>query len=346
MPNINHTELIGFVTQIFTGAGAPQDTAELVARSLVMSDMAGHESHGVVRVRQYLDQIGRDDIDPKAKPEIIADRGAVFNVDAHKSFGQLSASFTVAEAIRRAKQYGICTAGLFHSGHVGRLGEWVEMAADENTIALAFCNGGGPTPGRVAPFGAAEPLLGTNPVAAGIPVDDDMPVVLDFATSAVAEGKVRVARNRGKSIPEGWILNSEGLPTTDPNDLYNDGVLLPAAGHKGYGLSLLVEFLGGILAGNSCPGLPEYLPRNGVLFIVLDIAAFQPADQFLETSGKYAGMIRTLRPAPGFDEVLLPGDPEHRNIDRRMATGIDVDDTTWGQLTDAAATYGVDVPQV
>ena len=346
MPNINHTELTGFVTNIFAGAGAPEETAALVARSLVLSDLAGHESHGVVRVRQYLDQIGRDDIDPKAVPEIVVDSAAVFNVDAHKSFGQVSASFTIKEAIRRAKQYGICTAGLFHSGHVGRLGEWVEMAADEDTIALAFCNGGGPTPGRVAPFGGAEPLLGTNPVSAGIPVDESAPVVLDFATSAVAEGNVRVARNRGKSIPEGWILNSDGNPTTDPNDLYNDGVLLPAAAHKGYGLSLLVEFLGGILAGNSCPGLPEYRPRNGVLFIVLDIAAFRPVNEFRQTSGDFVDLIRALRPAPGFEEVLLPGDPEHRNMAERTASGINVDDTTWAQLTDAAAVYDISVPAV
>ena len=239
--------------------------------------MAGHESHGIVRVRQYLDQIGRDDIDPHGQTGDRRWTMAPCSMWTHNSsFGQVSASFTIKEAINRAKQFGICAAGLFHSGHVGRLGEWVEMAADENTIALAYCNGGGPTPGRVAPFGGAEPFLGTNPVSAGIPVDDSEPVVLDFATSAVAEGKVRVARNRGKSIPEGWILNNEGLPTTDPSDLYDDGVLLWAAGHKGYGLSLLVEFLGGILAGNSVPGLPDYKPRNGVLFIVLDIEPFRP----------------------------------------------------------------------
>ena len=347
MPNMKPAELIDFVTQIFIGAGAEADTAKLVAASLVASDMAGHESHGTVRVRQYLDQIGRGDINPTGKPEIVMDNGAVFNVDANSSFGQLSASFTVREAVKRAKQYGISAGGLFHSGHVGRLGEWVEMAAEEDTIAIAYCNGGGPAPGRVAPFGAAEPILGTNPVAAGIPVGgDEQPVLMDFATSAVAEGKVRVARNRGKSIPEGWVLDKNGMPTTTPADLYDGGVLLCSAGHKGYGLSLLVEFLGGLLAGNSVPGLPDYKPRNGVLFIVLDIAPFKPLDQWMEESGEYVKNVRKLRPAPGFNEVLLPGDPEHRNTVARAESGVDVDDTTWGYLTDAAAEYGIPVPAV
>ncbi len=169
MPNMNPAELTDFVKQIFIGAGAEPATAELVARSLVLSDMAGHESHGTVRVRQYLDQIGRGDINPTAEPEIVMDNGAVFNVDANSSFGQLSASFTISEAVKRAKEHGISAAGLFHSGHVGRLGEWVEMAADENTIALAYCNGGGPSPGRVAPFGGARADPGYESGSGGHP---------------------------------------------------------------------------------------------------------------------------------------------------------------------------------
>lgn len=346
MPTIRQAELTRFVAQVFAAAGAPEESARLVAHSLVLSDMAGHESHGVVRVRQYLDQIGRGDIDPTAKPEIVLDNGAVFNVDARKSFGQLSAAFTMEEAIRRAKQYGVSAAGLFHSGHVGRLGEWVEMAAAQDAIAFGYCNGGGPSPGRVTPFGGLQPLLGTNPVAAAVPIGERPPVVVDFATSAVAEGKVRVARNRGKSIPEGWILDKNGQPTTNPADLYDNGVLLPAAGHKGYGLSLLVELLGGILAGNSCPGLADYSPRNGVLFIVLDIAAFRPAEEFRATTGVYADIVKAIKPAPGFTEVLLPGEPEFRNMEQRSAAGITVDDASWSYLLEKAAEYGIAAPQV
>ena len=183
----------------------------------------------------------------------------------------------------------------------------------------------------MTPFGGLQPLLGTNPVAAAVPLGERPPLVIDFATSAVAEGKVRVARNLGKSIPEGWILDKHGNPTTNPADLYDDGVLLPAAGHKGYGLSLLVELLAGVLAGNSCPGLPDYSPRNGVLFIVLDVAAFQPADQFNATTGAYAGVIKALKPAR-LPRSVAAGRAEFRNIDQRCAEGISVDDASWGYL--------------
>jgi LDH2 family malate/lactate/ureidoglycolate dehydrogenase len=347
MPHIHVDPLVDLVSNIFQATGAKAKTADIVAKSLVASDLAGHESHGVVRVQQYLMQIERGDINPKAAPAIVRDRGAVFNVDARDSFGQLSANYTMEEAIRRAKEYGLSAAGLFHSGHVGRLGEWVEMASAQGAIAFAYCNGGGPSPGRVTPFAGAGPLLGTNPVAAAVPVGEQPAIVLDFATSAVAEGKVRVYRNRGKSIPEGWILDREGMPTTDPNDLYDGGVLLPAAAHKGYALSLLVEYLGGILVGNGVPALPEtYQPRNGVLFIVLDIEPFQPVQDFLSLSAAFVDTVKAVPPAPGFDEVLLPGEPEQRAIRERSKTGIEVDEATWGQLAEAAALYGLEMPEV
>lgn len=344
MPLIHVEPLTELVTGIFAAAGAPHATARTVAESLVLSDLVGHESHGVVRVRQYLDQIGRGDIDPQAQPVIAHDNGAIFLVDAHNSFGQIAASVTIREAIDRAKRFGLSSAGLYHSGHVGRLGEWVEMAARRDAIAFAYCNGGGPSPGRVTPFGGAQGLLGTNPVAAAVPVAGRPPIVMDFATSAVAEGKVRVARNRGKAIPEGWILNGAGEPTTDPNDLYNQGMLLPAAGHKGYALSLLVELVGGILVGNSAPGLPDYQTRNGVLFIVLDIAAFRPVAEFLDKGGAYRDLVKAVTPAPGFAEVLLPGEPEVRSEAQRRAAGLTVDDATWKLLSDAAASYGLPMP--
>jgi LDH2 family malate/lactate/ureidoglycolate dehydrogenase len=346
MPLIQVEPLAELVARIFEAAGAPPDSARAVADSLVLSDLAGHESHGVVRVRQYLDQIGRGDIDPRARPVIAHDNGAVFLVDAHNSFGQIAASVTMTEAIDRAKRFGLSSAGLYHSGHVGRLAEWVEMAARRDAIAFAYCNGGGPSPGRVTPYGGADGLLGTNPIAAAVPVTGRLPIVLDFATSAVAEGKVRVARNRGKAIPEGWILNAAGEPTTNPNDLYNNGMLLPAAGHKGYALSLLVELVGGILAGNSAPGLPDYRTRNGVLFIVLDIAAFRPVSEFLDKSGAYADLVKAVAPAPGFAEVMLPGEPEVRNEEQRRAAGLIVDDATWKLLSDAAAAYGLTMPSL
>lgn len=333
--------LTDLVARIFAAVGAPQDIAQIVAESLVSSDLVGHESHGVVRVRQYLDAIRRGDLAPAARPQIAhSDRGVV-TVDAQRSFGQVAARFTVEQGIARARQHGLAAAGLINCGHVGRLGEWVQLAAEQETIALAFCNGGG-VRGAVTPYGGAARLLGTNPIAAGIPVADRPPVVLDFATSAVAEGKVRVARNRGKSIPEGWILDRQGMPSTDPNALYADGMLLPAAGHKGYALSLLVEFLGGILTGNGCPALGNVRPGNGVLFLVLDVAAFRPLADYLADGARLAATVKAVPPAHGFDEVLLPGEPEQRMQSERRSNGILVDDATWQLLTEDAAQLQVE----
>ena len=340
MPLLQSSTLIDFVQRIFAAAGAPDDIAHIVAASLVSSDLVGHDSHGSVRVRQYLDAMRRGDLKPDARPTIVHEQGAAVTIDANRGFGQVASHFAIHEGIRRAKEYGVAAAGLVHSGHVGRLGEWVELAAEHQTLALAFCNGGGAT-GAVAPFGGAERVLGTNPIAAALPIGDQLPIVLDFATSAVAEGKVRVARNRGKSIPEGWILNSAGLPSTNPADLYDGGVLLPAATHKGYALSVLVEFMAGLLTGGGTPVLPGYTPGNGVLFIVLDIAAFRPTADYDTESKAVATRIKTAKTAPGFDEILLPGEPEQRMAAARGAQGIQIDDATWKLLTEDAAALNV-----
>ncbi|MEX1019095.1 MAG: Ldh family oxidoreductase [Litorilinea sp.] len=340
MPTLAPAELVTFVEKIFVGAGAPADIANTVAASLVNSDLMGHESHGVVRVRQYLDGIARGDTDPAGRPQIVHERPTLCLVDAGKGFGQVGARFAMEQAIGRARDYGLSAVGLKQCAHVGRLGEWVELGARENLVALAFCNGGG-RGGAVTPFWGAERVLGTNPIAAALPNGDGAPIVLDFATSAVAEGKVRVARNRNKPIPEGWVINSAGEPTTNPNDLYEGGMLLPAAGHKGYGLSLLAEYLGGVLTGAGCPCFPAFVAGNGVLFMVIDVEAFRPFTDYQEDSTELVRRVKAAQPAPGFDEVLLPGEPEQRMLAQRTASGLTLDAATWTHLTEAATEFGI-----
>ncbi len=343
MPTIEASKLADFVCRIFQAVGATEDTARLVADSLVTSDLAGHASHGVIRVPQYLDAIATGGMDPAAEPVIAHETATVARVDARRGFGQLGAHFAMSVAIEKARSQGVAAVGLFNCYHVGRLGEWVEMAAKQAMIGLAFGNGGRPG-GAVAPYGGAERVLGTNPIAAAVPVAGRPPIVIDFATSATAEGKVRVARNRGQRVPEGWILDAQGRPSTDPYDFYEGGVLLPAAGHKGYGLSLLVEFLGGVLTGRGCPALPGFLPGNGVLFLVLSIETFRPVDAFLEEGAALCDRIKAVPPAEGFDEVLLPGEPERRAAERRQREGVPVDEATWSQLVEAAAELEVPMP--
>jgi uncharacterized oxidoreductase len=344
MPTISPTILVDFVQHIFQAAGATAEGARLVADSLVKSNLVGHDSHGIVRVRQYLDNIEKKELYPAAEPIVARETATITIIDAQYGFGQIAAHFAMSKLIDKTKAQGLAATGLFNCNHVGRLGEWVQMAADQELIALAFCSGGRPG-GLVAPFGGAGRLLGTNPMAAAVPIAGRPPFVMDFATSAVAEGKVRVARNSGKPIPEGWILDAEGRPSTNPTDLYEGGVLLPTAGHKGYGLALLIEFLGGILTGQGGPWLPSYTTvRNGIIFLALSVQAFRPPEEFLADGATLYEKVKATPPAPGFGEVLLPGEPEQRTAEERQQAGITIDETTWTQLTEAADSLGVAIP--
>ena len=270
--------------------------------------------------------------------------GAITKVDAQHSFGQVAAKFAMEVSIDKAQTHGLAATALLNSNHVGRVGEWVAMAAEANMIGLAFCNGGSPG-GLVAPHGGIERKLGTNPFAAAVPINGRSPFILDFATSVLAEGKVRVARNKGVELPDGIILDNKGQPSTNPHDLYNQGMLLPAGLYKGFGLSLLIEMLGGLLTGMGSPALPDYkLFRNGVVFLVLAIKPFRPLADFLLETAQLAQSIKNTQPAAGVDAVLLPGEPEEQTAVRRRASGIPLDETTWAQITTVAHQLNVSPP--
>lgn len=341
MPVLQPVPLASYASRIFQAADTPKLTADLVGQSLVSANLAGHDSHGVIRIVQYLRQIDEDEIRPRARPEIERETPVMVLYNGHRCFGQLGAKVAVEDGIGKARGNAVSAVGLKHSGHVGRLGEWVGLAAEEGLIALAYANGGR-SGGLVAPFGGAERRMGTNPIAVAIPLKDRPAMLLDFATSAVAEGKVRVAFNGGKEIPEGWALDKNGAPTKNPGDVYDGGMLLPAAGHKGFGLALLTDYLGGILTGAGGPGIPGSILGNGVLFILLNISFFRPLDEFFADGEQIAGRIKDTKPAPGFDEVLMPGEPEARSAASRQRDGIPLDDTTWTEIVEVAEKLGVD----
>ena len=344
MKTISVPLLTDFVGRIFRAAGVSASVAETVAASLVSSNLAGHDSHGVVRTMQYLGAVERGETDGDATPAITHETAVIATVDARRAFGQVAGAFAMQLAIDKARSAGISAVALHNSSHVGRLGEWVEMAAAEGMIGLAFCNGGR-SGGIVAPFGGAARRLGTNPIAAAVPLGDRPPFVLDFATSAVAEGKVRVARNSGKEIPTGWVLDKEGNPTTNPADLYEGGMLVPAAGHKGYSLALLVDLLGGMLTGGGSAPQAGSLQSNGVLFIVLAVSAFRTPKEFAEEAVAMVDRIKSTPLAPGFSAVLLPGEPEQQSAAQRRANGLPLDDGTWAQMVAEAERLGVAVPE-
>jgi LDH2 family malate/lactate/ureidoglycolate dehydrogenase len=326
--------LTAIVKRILSAAGADDGAAALVARSLVESDLAGVSSHGALRVPEYLKAIRVGRIAPAERPRLVADHGALVVLDGQRAFGQVAASELSIVVADRARAHGVSAGLLSGVQHVGRLGEWVERAAGGGCIALAWCSCGDPY-GNVAPFGGRQARLGTNPIAYAIPGRPRPTVVADFSTSVVAEGKVRLFLHAGEPVPDGWLLDAGGRPTTDPRALYNGGAILPAGGHKGFALSLLVEILGGALTGAGCVSLGQS-PGNGLVLVAVDPARGPAGDVFQD---QVAGVLESLRDSG--PDVLIPGEPERRLRDQRRHDGIPLMAPVWRDLMEAAATVGL-----
>jgi LDH2 family malate/lactate/ureidoglycolate dehydrogenase len=324
------------VARVLEAAGADAEAAALVAGSLVGSDVRGVTSHGVIRVPEYLAGIAAGRIDPTARPCRVESLTAVVALDGRGSFGQVAARELALEVADRAGATGLALGTLAGVAHVGRVGEWVELIADAGCLAMAWCNCGDPG-GNVLPFGGREARLGTNPMAYAVPVPGRPAVVADFSTSVVAEGRVRVMLHAGRALPEGWVVDARGEPTTDPEALYAGGALQPMAGHKGFALGLLVELLGGVLAGGACASLGERA-GNGLVLL-----AIRPGDPFGERARAVLDAIVATPPAAGTDGVMLPGEPEERAARRSEAEGIACSERTWQAFVQAAASVGVDL---
>jgi uncharacterized oxidoreductase len=340
-----------FAEKMFTAVNVPAEEASRVARSLVDANLCGHDSHGLIRVIQYIDAIRDGRVVPGAPFTVEKETAAVLVVDGGKGLGQVQAHRLLDRLIPRAQALGLAAGTLKHTGHIGRLGEYAETAAQHNMALIATVNNHGFGRG-VAPPGGKEARIGTNPLCLGVPTKNE-PVVLDIGTSVVAEGKVRVAFNKGQKVPDGWLLDPDGKPTNDPGVLYKEprGSILPVgapgSAYKGFGIGLLLDMFVGGFSGAPCstPGLPN-LSANAVFFVVLDIAQFAGKEHFLNEVTGLAGNIRNCPKAEGVTEIMLPGDPERRTKAQRQQTGITIDDGTWGQLTHLAAKLSVEIPAV
>ena len=356
MPALPAGPLREYVERIFVAAGTPQEDAAAVAEHLVDANLKGHDSHGVIRVAGYLAGVEAGRIKPGAKPQVITDGPTTALVDGGWNFGQVVGRFTMALAIEKAREHGTGIAVARNSAHVGRVGAYGEQAVEAGMIGIACVNNPG-IGGIVAPFGGARARLSTNPIViAGPTADPDAPFVLDMATSVAAEGKVRVARNKGAALPEDWLLDREGQPSTDPADLYAveqggpRGALLPlggSEGHKGFGLSMAVELLSGALsgAGSTRPGT-EGQGGNGMFAMAIDPERFAGRKT---AANILSGLIEWVKEPPyreGVDGVLIAGEPERMRKRERLAGGIELDDESWQQLIDAGSSVGVEPPAV
>ena len=347
MPVFDTEFLTRTTADIFAAAGMRPDEAAVVGSLLVEANCAGHDSHGVIRIPQYLGQIEAGDIAPDAEIEVVRETAVLAVLDAHWGFGQVAMSKGVELGLAKARAAGMAAIAVHRANHVGRLGSYVEDIARQNMVAQLFVNGA-PTC-RMAPWGGREARHGTNPIAIGFPSRTGEPVVLDMTTSAVAEGKVRVARNRGDSVPDGWLIDADGNPTNDPNSLYAEppGTILPlggSLGHKGYGLNIAVELLAGALGGAGCLGKDRQF-RNGALLVLLDVEQLVGLDAYYEEADDYIAFVRSAATAPGFDSILMPGEIELKVKKQRMAEGVFVEDETWGQIVASAEQVGAEIAE-
>lgn len=344
-----------FAVDLIAGLGAPPEIAATVGRHLVGANLAGHDSHGVLRIPQYAGEVERGELHPAATPVVEKEKGAVAVIDARSGFGHSATAFAMGWAADRSARLGIAAAAIRHTNHIGRLGEYAELAARRGVIGITTVGVVGA--GGVSPFGGRGRFMGTNPWSIGIPSNAE-PMIFDAATSAVAEGKLRMARARGSAVPAGAILSASGEPTDDPNEYYAGGSMLPLggilAGHKGFGLSLASALIGALaMIGDSEPTTGGTSTRSnthtpawlgGAFVIAIDPSFFGEPEHYRAAVEAALAEVRRQPPAAGVESVLVPGDPERITRSRRRDEGILVPDTTWRELLEVAERYGVGPP--
>jgi LDH2 family malate/lactate/ureidoglycolate dehydrogenase len=348
MPRVRARGLRTLSRCIFEALLVPREEAAWVAKLLVRADLVGHDSQGVMRIPQYARAIQSALVQPGAVGEIAEESPSMALINGHGGFGQIVARRAMALAIRKAQETKISSVGAYNLYHVGRLADYTRMAAEQDLVGIMMVNGGDSSP-LVAPFGGTAGRLGTNPLSMAFPVNGGVPFILDMATSVVAEGQVHVKRLRGEQLPEGWLLDHQGRPTTDPHALYQEprGALLPlggSVGYKGFGLAMVVEILSGILARGGYAGQGADYLANGTFMIVIDISAFVEPSEFRAEIEDLLSYIKSAPLAPGVEAILYPGEPEALEQQRRERDGIPVDDETWQQITALAQELGIPLP--
>lgn len=326
---------------IFVAAGATQHIANDVAEILVKAHLAGHDSHGVLRIPAYIRGIDEGHIKPAAEPEIVAETDNTLRVDGNRCFGHYVSRWSIRKAIAKAKAKtsATCCVSIFNTGHIGRLGEYAEEAADAGCIGLITVGKGGKGAGPTVPYGGSQGVFSTNPIAIGVPTGDGTPFIVDYATSVIAEGKIQVARSKNTELPEGCILDKHGNPSVKPADFYDGGALLAFGRHKGYALAMFTCLLGG-LAGTFNA---ETGDMGGIFMQTIDVNAFTPVAEYQKGVRAFLDVIKATPPAAGVDEVLVPGDFESRYRTERLKKGFEIPGTINNQLHECAEKFGVSI---
>jgi hydroxycarboxylate dehydrogenase B len=344
---------------IFIACGSSEKEAHTVADNLVMANLSGHDSHGVGMIARYVDAVREGGLQPNAGVKVLLDIGSMLSLDGQHGYGQVVGEQAMQMGIARAQQHGSCIMTLAHAHHLGRIGHWAEMAVAQGLVALHFVN----VLSRpiVAAWGGADGRFGTNPCCIGVPLQGQAPFILDFATSRVAQGKMRVAHNEGKRVDSGLLIDAQGQPTTDPGVVVvpqpnAQGVVQPGSGlmgallafgeHKGYGLAVACELLGGALTGGGtwhrAPDAQRAV-HNSMLTVLIDPRALGTQTVFDHEATAFIEWLKASPVQSGFDAVQIAGEPERAARADREIHGIQIDATTWQEIVDAGRKVGAQI---
>jgi uncharacterized oxidoreductase len=340
MPLFQKDSLVKAIEAVVRAGGSDAREAQLVAENLVTANLTGHDSHGVGMIPRYIDSLLEGGLVVNQHPKIMFDGGAMVSLDGLQGYGQVIGLEAMEIGIARAKQHGMCVMGLGRSHHLCRIGQWAEQAVAAGLISLHFTNV--ISRSIVAPYGGADARFGTNPVTVGIPIPNAPPFILDMATSAVAQGKIRVAHNKREQVSQEWLIDDQGFPTTDPRYgvIEPFGALRTFGLHKGYGLAVVCELLGGALTGGGTWHSDDRSRKrvwNGMLTIIIDPQRLGTGDSFATETTEFLKSLRKSPVAPGFDKVRIAGEPERETRAKRERDGIPVDDNTWEEIVAAGA---------
>lgn len=350
MPAIPAQDLTEFVSSLFEAAGVPRDESAIVATSLVESNLHGHDSHGALVVPYYLELLRKGDVRGGVSLRVVRETASFLGTDGELGFGQVQCRRLVDRVCEKAETVGLAGGTIVRCGHIGRLGEWVEQAARRGCASLISVNDNGVMV-HVAPPGGLDARISTNPIGIGVPTGGE-PLVLDISTSAVANGKMRVARAAHQPVPLGWLQDAEGNPTTDPFAPLATprATLLPFGGdqsYKGFGLGLLFDILVGGLSGGYCPPAPSgTVEWNNVLFVAWNPARCGGEEHFLSQADKLIAYVRDSRRKPGVDAITLPGDRSGALREERLRDGIPLAEETCRLLSESAQELGVAAPRI
>ena len=347
MPKIDHKQLLHFCNQLLSTGGMSKDDAELVAELLVRGELRGYAGHGVIRVNPYLNWIKDGTYQIKEKPTIEREGKIAAVIDGKHYIGQVAAHFAMELAIKKAKEHGASIVCLRRAGHTGRLADYMEMATDQGMIGMAAASVGSAV---TTLYGGMEPITGTNPMAFGIPARGGKQIIFDFATAAMSMGEIQKRVRSKEKIPEGVMLDGHGNPTTDFNAFRGPprGVFTAFGGHKGSGIALVTEILGGLLSGNGMGKL--YWDNrghgvNGLFLQAIAVEEFQELEAFYDKVDELIAFIKSTKCAPGFSEILLPGESGRRREAKNKQEGLEIEAPTWKNLTVLAEELRVEVPK-